>query len=180
MALKIDRKFKFKNIQWKSGHLYRFRYSAWQEDPEPLVILLYRFRGRHPKTGHEWRFIQALNMNYVPRHIRKNFIINWTKTLERNNGNVLLTWDEIKFKYPGLAKSDCIRRYFYKPNYYIKKPESIPINNMEEAVVSSWHKDFSKKMKLALTRKKRQAKKKRKDRSDNVRNVLSRLFGGGG
>ena len=119
MALRVDRKFKFKKINWKSGHLYTFKYNAWQEDPEPLVILLYRFQGYHPKTGHEWRFIQAVNMNYVPRHIRKNFIINWKRTLERNNGNVFLTWEEVKAKYPGLVKSDCIGRYFYKQIYYI-------------------------------------------------------------
>lgn len=178
MALKIEGKFKFKNITWYSGQLYRFKYSAYNEDPEPLVILLYRFKGYHPKTGRQWRFIQGLNMNYVPRHIRKNFAINWVETLKRNNGNVLLTWDEVKFKFPGIAKSDAIRRYFYSPNYYITKAEHIPIENMEEALMSSWHKDFSKKIKMALTRKRRAANKKRKQRTDDkgIGKILRTIF----
>ncbi len=180
MALKIEGKFKFKGVIWRSGHLYKFRYSNWYEDPEPLVILLYRFKGYHPKTQREWRFIQALNMNYVPRHIRRNFAINWTQTLERNNGNVLLTWDEIKMKFPGIAKSDAIRRYFYSPKYYIQDPKSIPIEKMEEALISSWHKDFSKKIKLSLTRKYRSAQAKRKKRTDDkgIGKILKTIFGG--
>jgi len=177
MALKVEGNFKFKKVRWRSGHLYKFKYSAWETDPEPMVILLYRFKGYHPKTGREWRFIQALNMNYVPRHIRKNFVINWKRTLERNNGNVFLTWKEVKAKFPGLVKSDCIRRYFYSPSYYITNIQAIPVEEMETAIVSSWHKDFSKRLKLALNRKKRQAEKNRKKRDIHT-SILSKLFGG--
>lgn len=178
MALKIDPKFKFKGVQWKSGHLYKFRYSNWYEDPEPMMILLYRFKGTHPKTKHEWRFIQGINMNYLPRHVRRNFAINWKQTLERNNGNVLLTWNEVKAKFPGIVKSDAIRRYFYKPAYYIQRPEYIPMDKMEEALISSWHKDFSKKMKMALTRKYRQATKKKNQRIDKgITKILKTIFG---
>lgn len=180
MALKIEGKFKFKNVIWKSGHLYKFRYSNWYSDPEPLAILLYRFKGYHPKTGRQWRFIQCINLNYVPRHIRRNFAINWINTLERNNGNVLLTWQEIKSKFPGIAKSDAIRRYFYSPNYYITKVQYIPIENMEEAIVSTWHRDFSKKIKMALTRKRKSAEKRRKQRTDDsgIGKILKTIFPG--
>jgi len=181
MALKISGNFKFKGIRWRSGLLYTFRYSNWFEDPEPMTIVLYKITGIHPSTGHQWNLLQCINMNYVPRHIRKNFIINWKQTLERNNGNVLLTWDEIKAKFPGIAKSNAIRRYQLKPQYMISKPKAIPIDQMEETIVSSWHKDFSKKMKMSLTRKYRQAQKKRKKRTDDkgISKILSTIFGRG-
>lgn len=116
-------------------------------------------------------------MNYVPRHIRKNFVINWKRTLERNNGNVFLTWKEVKAKFPGLVKSDCIRRYFYSPNYYITNVRAIPVDDIESVIVSSWHKDFSKKIKMSLTRKRKKAEQKRKKRDVHT-SILSRLFGG--
>lgn len=179
MALRIDGKFKFKGIQWRSGHLYKFKYSNWYEDPEPMLILLYRFSGTHPNTKRQWRFIQGINMNYVPRHVRKNFAINWTTSLERNKGNVLLTWNEVKARFPGIEKSNAIRRYFYSPSYYIQNPEYIPIENMEDALVSSWHKDFSKKIKLSLTRKYRSATGKRKARTkeSGITRILKSIFG---
>lgn len=143
------------------------------------MILLYKFKGTHPKTKREWRFIQGINMNYVPRQIRKRFIINWKKSLLKNNGNVLLTWKKIKSSYPGLAKSSAIRRYFYSPNYYITKAVYIPIDDMEDALISSWHKDFSKKVKRAITRKFVKSNKKRKKRTkeDIITRSLKSIFG---
>lgn len=180
MALKINGNFKFKGIRWRSGHLYKFKYSNWYEDPNPLVIVLYKITGIHKNSGHQWNLLQAINMNYVPRHIRRNFAINWVQSLERNNGNVLLTWDEVKAKFPGLAKSDAIRRYQLKPNYMIQNPEYVPIEKMEEALISSWHKDYSKKIKLALTRKYKSAQKKKKKRTDDkgITKILKTIFGG--
>jgi len=179
MALKIDGKFKSHGVHWKSGHFYKFRYTNYFEDPEPLVVLLYRITGIHKNSGHQWNLIQCINMNYINRAIRKNFVINWKMTLERNNGNVLLTWNEVKAKFPGIVKSDAIRRYQMKPRYMIKNIEYIPIDKIEETVISSWSKDFSKKLKLSLTRKYRSAQKKRKKRTkqDHVQNVLKYLFG---
>jgi len=71
MALKIDYTFRHAGITFKSGHFYSFRYNAWRNDPKPLIILLYRITGIHPSTGHQWRLIQAINLNYIPRSHRR-------------------------------------------------------------------------------------------------------------
>lgn len=63
-------------------------------------------------------------------------------------------------RYPRLKYS--VRRYFFKPNYYIKDLKEIPINEIEKYVVSSWHKDFSKKVKVSLLNKFRRVMRGRK------------------
>ncbi|MFW6025467.1 MAG: hypothetical protein ACOCRX_03925 [Candidatus Woesearchaeota archaeon] len=57
--------------------------------------------------------------------------------MEKNNGNTLLTWEYIKRRFPNIAKSDAIRRYQIKPTYMIQKVEYIPLDKMEDAVISS-------------------------------------------
>lgn len=177
MALKISKRFKFQKIWWKSGHFYTFRYSNYYEDPEPVIVLLYKFSGTHPSTGRQWRFIQCINLNYVPRDIRKKFVLTWKDELIRRNGNVSLTWENIKTRFPGIANSNAIRRYFYSPSYYIQKPKYIELDNVEDVVISSWHKDFSKKLKRAAIRKVKSARKLVKKRG-GVSSILSSLFGG--
>ena len=177
MALKVQRKFRFKGLDWRSGEMYTFRYRAFGEDPEPIVILMYKFSGTHPRTGRQWRFIQALNISYLPRAVRKNFLINWQIEMEQNNGNVYVTWEKIKRQFPMVVKGDCIRRYFYSPNYYIDQPKYVPVENWEEMAISSWHKDFSKKLRMSLRRKYKSAMDKRRQRTDVVGRVLGMLFG---
>jgi hypothetical protein len=177
MALSISKRFKFKKIWWKSGHFYTFRYSNYYEDPKPVVVLLYKFSGTHPNTGRQWRFIQCINLNYIQRNVRKNFVLNWKEELIRRNGNVFLTWETIKRRFPNVANSNAIRRYFYSPSYYIQDPEYIELDNVEDAVISSWHKDFSKKLKKAAIRKIKDAKALAKKRS-GVSKILGALFGG--
>ena len=180
MALKVDREWRSHKVRWKSGHLYQIgRYTNWFEDAAPLIIVLYRIRGIHPSSGHQWNLVQGINLNYVPRHVRTNFIQNWKLEMEQNNGNVFLTWERIKRQFPGIAKSNAIRRYQLKPTYMIQDVRPIPPEEMENAVVSSWHKDFMKKTKMALTRKYREAQKKRQKRTDDkgIGKILRSIFG---
>jgi len=174
MALRVSKKFKFKGITWKSGHVYRFKYNAWMVDPNPLIILLYKFSGTHPNTGRQWRFLQGINLNYVPRKIRRNFIKNWKEKLESSN-DVYLTWTYVKSRYPAIVKSQAIRRYFYSPNYYITKVEEIPVENMEDVVIGSMAKDLSRKVKFSLTRKFKKTNKQPNQKKDFIGNILKKF-----
>ena len=107
-----------------------------------------------------------INFTYIPRTIRKQFIKEWVIYLQKTK-NVKLTWEIIMKKYPRLKYS--VRRYFFKPNYYIKDLVEVPLDKIEDVVISTWHKDFSKKIKTSLLNKFRRvmqnrnrAKKKRK------------------
>lgn len=123
--------------------------------------------GTHKKTGHQWRVIQAINLNYVPRSVRKRFVKIWMKQLDKNI-HPKFTWEKIIARYPTIKLG--IRRYFYKPSYYIQKLEEIPLENVEKVVVSSLARDFSAKAKRKLLSKirkvmgsrKKLVKKKRK------------------
>lgn len=151
MALQVDLNFRMNGIQWQSGHVYRFRYNAWQHDPEPTLILMYRIRGTHPNTGHQWRLIQGINLSYIPRSGRRLFAMTWVNEYERTEGNTVLTWQRVQRQFPYLEFG--VRRYLTKPNYYIQRPYEIPFENLEDAIIDTWSKDFSKKIKIDLMKK---------------------------
>lgn len=136
-------------------------------DPNPVVIMLYALDGIHPNTGNQWRFFQAINFTYIPRMMRKQFANDWVRVFKETNGKVQLTWDTVKKKYPYLQNA--VRRYFFKPSYYIQELKEVPFEQMEQAIISTWNKDFSKKLKVALWQKFRKAMKERKN--PNVRRI---------
>ena len=123
---------------------------AWENDPNPTVVMLYALDGIHPRTGHQWHFFQALNMTYIPKTIRRQFIKEWMVYLQRTK-DIKLTWEIVLTKYPRLKHA--VRRYFFKPNYYIKDLKEIPFDEIEKVVISTWSKDFSKRVKTSLLNK---------------------------
>ena len=122
---------------------------------------MYALEGTNPKTGHQFRLLQGINMTYIPRSIRRQFIKDWSKTLQSSR-DVKFTWEKVKRKYPYLQNA--IRRYFLKPTYYIKDLKEIPFEDMEKVVVSTFSKDFSKKIKTSLIGKFRSVMRNRKKR----------------
>ena len=151
MAIKRILKKKFHNVTMRSGHIYSLHYRAWHNDPDPTVIFMYSLEGIHPNTGHQWHFLQCINFTYVPRIMRRAFAKDWAETLKRTNGNTNFTWNICQRRYPYLKGA--VRRYFFKPNYYISKLKEVPFEKMEDAVVSTWSKDFSKKIRTSLFKK---------------------------
>lgn len=149
---------KFQNIVWKSGHIYKFRYSPFQGDPEPVIILMYAHSGTHPNTGHEWTFFTGINFTYLPRPTRRAFAQAWMREWQRTNGNVEFTYQRVVQEFPYLIGA--VRRYFYSPNYYITNAMEIPLEDMEDVIVSTWSKDFSKKVKTSLINKYKSVMKK--------------------
>lgn len=141
MALKIYKKFTHNKVRMKSGRFYKFNYIPYQNEPQPHGILLYGIFGINPSTNHQWRLFQLLSLTYLPRRDRKRFIEEWKREWERSNGNVELTWEMVKRRFPYIQHT--IRRYQTKPNYYVNRLEEIPYENWEAEVVKSWHKDFS-------------------------------------
>lgn len=151
MALTRKREFAFRNLIWKSGNLYTFKYNAWQHDPQPVIIFMYAFSGTHPKTGRQWRFFQGINFTYIPRTARRRFAQEWARVYKRSNGNLRFTYLTVKRRYPYLVGAT--RRYFYSPAYYVTEAKHIPFEDMERVIVSTWSKDFSKKIKTSLLAK---------------------------
>lgn len=143
MALKVQYRKKLNKVMMRSGYLYTFRYRAYENDPSPTAIFLNSFSGTHPNTKRQWRFLQMLNLTYVPRSKRKSFAKDWIKTLKKTN-NVKLTYEKVKNKYPFLKLA--IRRYFYSPSYYITNLKEIPLAHMEKVVISTYSKSFYKKV----------------------------------
>jgi hypothetical protein len=162
MGLRRVYKKRFKGIVMKTGHIYTFNYQAFENDPKPTIVLMYAIEGIHAKTGHQWRLFQGINFSYVPRAIRKQFARDWVREFERTNGNPKFTWETVKRRYPQLMPAT--RRYFFSPNYYITKLQEVPIDKIESAIVSTWSKDFSKKVVSSLISKYRKIMGRRKGR----------------
>lgn len=173
MALKVDYTFNMNNTTWQSGHFYSFRYRAWANDPKPLIILFYRITGINPSTNHQWRLIQGINLNYIPRSHRKHFINQWTYYYKQNNGNVRFTYQDMQRRYGYMRYG--IRRYLTKPTYYISNIVEIDIDNIEEAVLSTYDKDFSKKVAQELVGKYNKVMQRTKE---NNKKTKKGLFGG--
>lgn len=168
MALRSHLQKKFKNVVWRSGQVYKFKYQAWQNDPEPVIVFMNAYSGRHPTTQHEWHFFQGINFTYIPRPQRRQFAEAWVREWESGN-RPNFSWDTILTRYPYLKNA--IRRYFYKPNYYITDVVQVPLEDMEDVIVSTWSRDFSKKLKTSLVQKYRKA------RRNTSRGLLSGIFG---
>ena len=83
----------------------------------------------------------------------------------------------MKRQYPWLKIG--IRRYLTKPAYYIQNPEEIPPEGLEDAIIDSWHKDFSKKVKIDLMKKFYSVKKGvKKHKKNPFGRFLNKIFKG--
>ena len=174
MALQIDYQFKLNGVTWKSGEFYTFNYQAWSNDPKPLIILFYRIRGINPKTGHQFRLLQGINMNYIPRSHRRLFLMQWQNYYETSNGNIKFTYEMMKKRFPWLKFG--IRRYMTKPVYYIKNITPIPMDQVEDAVLSSFDKDFSKKVALELVQKHKRVMSRTKVRNKKTKSGIGQMI----
>lgn len=147
MALQIIYKLKLNGVTLRSGHFYSFKYTAYQEDPSPMIIFISAIKGINPKTGHQWRLIQGINMNYIPRGHRKDFLEIWNKNFDRTK-DVKFTWNIVQTKFPYLKLA--IRRYMIVPKTYIRKLKYIEAENLQKEMIRSWHKDYSETLKRRL------------------------------
>lgn len=142
MSIKISYTHKHSGVMMKSGEFYTFHYQPYANDPNPNIIFINYISGIHPKSSHQWRLIQAINLSYIPRKDRKKFVEDWEKNKKKSKGNLKFTWDLVKRKYPYLKFS--IRRYQTKPNYYISKVEALDTDKKIAAGLKfNWAKDFS-------------------------------------
>ena len=148
MALRVDYSANFNGVHWKSGLLYSFSYKGYEHDPKPFCIFINRIYGIHPNTGHQHRYIQCINLNYLSRTYRKQFADDWVTAYGNSKGNIQFTWLLVKRKYPYLEAF--IRRYVTHPNYYISNLKVIPFDQMAEEIRGSWFKDFSTKVRIKL------------------------------
>jgi len=127
--------------------------------------------GIHQNSGHQWRIFQGINFTYIPKAQRKRFLKIWMKELDKP-GNIKFTWRKVLAKYPYLKPA--IRRYFFKPNYYIRNLEEIPFDDIERVVISTFSKDFSKKITTALLGKFKKALKARSMRKKKKKRKIKR------
>lgn len=132
MGIQYNFQFRHGGVTLKSGDICKMAYTAYENDPQPLIIFLYATSGYHPTTKRQWRFIQGINLNYISRSFRKAFVKDWLETHSRTQ-NTKLTYTDMKTRYPFMDTTT--RRYFWKPNYYIRKLELIPPERIEQEVV---------------------------------------------
>lgn len=135
---------------------------------------MYKIKGINPNTSSSWNLIQGINLNYIPRSHRKAFVELWKSEMENNGGNVEFTWETVQFRFPYL-ESAC-RRYMLNPIYRIQSPQHIPFDNLEDVVVSTWGKDFSKKLSLDLAAKRVRAL----GRAESFKEKYTKKWGGYG
>jgi len=156
----IVRKWKAKdrnNTAWfRSGHIFSFRYLNAENDPNPTILCLYALKGVNPNTGHMWNLVQGINLNYIDRAHRREFLHTWMPLLERNHGNIKLTWEYMVRRYPYLAVA--CRRYLLDRKVF-RDLKEIPLEDIEAIVISTWAKDYSRQAQMALLRKYKRANK---------------------
>lgn len=149
MAIKYNYQFKHSGVNLRSGDICKFAYTGYENDPTPLCIFLYATSGYHPNTKHEHHYLQAINLNYISRAFRKSFVKDWLENFNRNQ-NTRLTYTLMKSRYSYV--DGYTRRYFYKPRYYLKNLTYIPPEKIEEEVVGSLIRDYSKALHRSLFR----------------------------
>lgn len=159
MALRRLNRTRFKQQVFISGYFYSFKYTNYENDPYPIIIFINAIKGVNKSTGHEWNLIQGINLNYVPRRDRKKFADLWMKEMERTN-NAKLTWEKVKTRYPYIKHG--IRRYLLKPSSYIHNPKTINFEDVQNAVVKSWGKDFSHTLRRKTLSKIKKLKRRKK------------------
>ena len=156
----LERKFKARDknstVWWRSGHIYTFRYKNFENDPTPTVLCLYAIKGINPNTGHRWNLMQAINLNYIARHDRKRFLHIWLDILEKNHGNIRLTWETVLRRFPYLAIA--CRRYLLDRKMFADLKE-LELDDIESIVVSTWAKDYSRQVQRTLLKKYKKANK---------------------
>ena len=167
----LQRIFKVRQgtVWFKSGHIYKMTYSNFQNDPEPTIIVLCAIKGTHPTSGNRHNYLQAINLTYIPRAVRKQFTNIWTVLLKRTNGNVTLTWEMVTRQYPYLKLA--VRRY-YLDRHFIAGQKEIPLEQIDQVVIGSWAKDYSKQAFIRMVSAHKKAAK-----ALNV-NKLKEIFGG--
>jgi hypothetical protein len=124
---------------FRTGYIYNFKYLNYQNDPNPTVIVLNYVRGKNPKTGHLHNYIQAINFSYIPRSMRKLFLTKWKTLMEKYNGNVRLTWERVKSKYPYMKHA--LRRYQVGKGYILQAiniKSEILNEHVEKAIINDY------------------------------------------
>ena len=113
MALRQFFRLTVKGTLLGNGRCYKFKYLNYEHDPSPCIFFLYAIRGVNPSTGHKWDLIQAINLNYLPRAVRKKFVADWGDTLKRSKGDFKMMWKTLMLKYPYMKIAT--RRYLLTP-----------------------------------------------------------------
>ena len=140
MSLRRVPKVKQGQVWFTSGHLYNFRYTNYQNDPNPTIVCLSAIKGVHERTGHRHNYIQAINFTYIPRRQRNEFIRVWARLMKDTKGHALLSWQMIERRWPFMKVA--IRRYILDKGF-IQDLREIPLEDMPKIVGETWHKDFS-------------------------------------
>lgn len=147
MALQVKYSKRTHGVSLKSGQLYIFNYIPFEHDPIPTYLHMYVITGTHPNTGKSWNLMEGINMTYLPRQMRKQFAKEWVEQVSGSR-NLRFTYEKMKARYPWMKIA--IRRYLLSPKRYVSKIRQIPLENMEQVIVGSWSKDFSKRALISL------------------------------
>jgi hypothetical protein len=135
--------------------------------------MLYGVKGQHPKTGHIHNYLLAINLSYINRNNRRQFVKQWVNTLIRTKGNIPLTYKGIVEQFPFMAAA--VRKYLLSRSDLFEIRE-IPLEMIGEVVVGTMYKDFSKQAILEMIANWKGEKSKTKMKALSI--ALSEDYGG--
>jgi hypothetical protein len=143
MALRQHFKLIHKGIQLGNGRCYKFKYSNYQNDAQPVIFFLYAIKGINPNTGHKWDLIQGINLHYIPASQRRAFVVDWSDVLARSKMvHFHWQWNMLMKKYPYMKLAT--RRYLLKPASYIQNLTEVKAEQLAGELLKGEKKDFSK------------------------------------
>lgn len=128
-------------FEFISGSFYSFKYKFYENDPAPCIAFINYVHGMHPNTKHMHNYIQGINLHYLPKRIRENFVKDWLKIQEQFGTKDELTWDVILRRYKKLAPA--IRRYKVNSLRNIIDLKLIKKTDIIEYLKNTYVKDFS-------------------------------------
>jgi len=154
MAIRKIYNLNYKGVSLKSGHFYSFeRYDRYENDPSPMILFMYALQGVHPNTGHFHSYIQAWNLSYIPKRLRKQTIQQFIKLAARLETGGYRQKIRVTHDWFPAYLDVAVRRYLTRPPGLIKGVKEIPFEFIEQALADIEHKDYSK---IAIMKKARQ------------------------
>lgn len=118
---RIKTPFKVNNISFVPGNIYVFQYKNYVTPnyvPDRIIgspvtyLHMYAFNEVNRKTGHQWKVIEGICLDYVEQAYLRNFLKSWYNMNKLNNGkSAYYTWEQAK----NTPMHEGIRRYVYDP-----------------------------------------------------------------
>jgi len=154
MAIRRIYEITYRGTKLRGGHFYTFDYDRYENDPSPMILLMYEVKGIHPRTKHYHSYLQGWNLSYIPKKLRRAAVEQFMRMAARKRPEVAFSgWKydahrkhiRIGWKWFPAYMELAIRRYLTAPPGHIKGLKEIPFEYIETALMDIEHKDYFRK-----------------------------------